>query len=91
MSRNLSSTLPLQDVKNRDNSRYFSAHPTDGFGGRFVGRSRDNLAEAYLMLIQLVRSRIITSPTRRSAENLVVMLEEELAQRIEPEKSDKTA
>lgn len=51
----------------------------------------DNLAEAYLMLIHLVRSPIITPSTRRSAENLVTILEEELAQTLEREKSDKSA
>lgn len=43
------------------------------------------------MLIHLVRSPIITPSTRRSAENLVTILEEELAQTLEREKSDKSA
>ncbi len=56
-----------------------------------MGKYRDDVAEAYLMLIHLIKSRLITPKTRQSAENLVTMLEKELTQRQEAEKSDNAA
>jgi hypothetical protein len=41
---------------------------------------RDRLVEAYLALVELVRSRVITQPTRLAAENLKTQLEAELTQ-----------
>jgi len=41
---------------------------------------RDRLVEAYLALVQLVKSRVITQPTKLTAENLKTQLETELAQ-----------
>jgi hypothetical protein len=65
--------------------RYAFSHSTTLWLGGVV-KYRDNLAEAYLSLIGLMRSPIITNPTRRSAETLVTMLEAELSQTLAPEK-----
>jgi hypothetical protein len=53
---------------------------------------RDRLVEAYLTLVQLVRSRVITEPTRMSAEILKAKLEAELVnEAASPNRSDTTA
>jgi hypothetical protein len=53
---------------------------------------RDRLVEAYLTLVQLVRSRVITEPTRMSAEILKAKLEAELVnEAASPNRSDRTA
>jgi hypothetical protein len=45
-----------------------------------VQQYRGRLVEAYLALVQLVKSRVITQPTKLTAETLKTKLEEELAQ-----------
>lgn len=43
-----------------------------------IGTDRDSLAQAHLSVTQLLKSRVITDATRRSAEILKSQLESEL-------------
>jgi hypothetical protein len=43
-----------------------------------IGPDRDSLAQAHLAVTQLLKSRVITDATRRSAEILKSQLESEL-------------
>jgi hypothetical protein len=47
-----------------------------------IGSDRDSLAQAHLAIAQLLKSRVITDATRRSAETLKSQLEEELAKEM---------
>jgi hypothetical protein len=62
------------------NRRYAGLHLRPVSGGKaVVVKYWDRVAEAYMSVVQLLESRIITPKTRRSAEKLKEELEMELA------------